>query len=140
MTKNHQEGGCQCGAIRFRTTDQPIRAMACHCSSCKQRTGGAYGIGVYFKEEDVEFLQGDIQEYEFHSKESGRWLRNKFCPKCGSSVAWTLEMRPGLCGVAGGNYDDPNWFTLEAYLWDEAARPDMCYPEAMVVHKQALPA
>lgn len=140
MSNQTQEGGCQCGAIRFRTTNKPVRAMACHCSTCKQRTGGAYGIGVYFKREDIEYLQGERQTFEFHSSQSGRWLRNEFCPKCGSSVAWTLEFRPGICGIAGGCYDDPDWFDIEAHIWTESARSDMQYPDDMMVYHKALPA
>jgi hypothetical protein len=140
MSNKTQEGGCQCGAIRFRTTAKPVRAMACHCKTCKQRTGGAYGIGVYFKQEDIEFVQGEYHEFKFHSTESGRWLRNEFCPKCGASVAWTLELRPGIRGIAGGCYDDPDWFDIEAHIWADSARSDMQYPADMVVHGKTLPA
>jgi hypothetical protein len=41
--------------VRFRASDQTLRVIACHCTTCKQRTGGAYGIGVYFNDEDIEF-------------------------------------------------------------------------------------
>jgi len=42
-------------AVRFHPSDQTLRVIACHCTTCKQRTGGAYGIGVYFNDEDIEF-------------------------------------------------------------------------------------
>ena len=131
-------GGCQCGAVRFRTANQPVRVIACHCSTCKQRTGSAYGIGVYHKEEDVEFLQGKLRTFEFHSSESGRWLRNEFCETCGATVTWTLEMRPGLRGIAGGNYDNPGWFHVQAHIWTESARDDVRYPDDMKLCLQAL--
>lgn len=139
MNSTIQQGGCQCGAVRFRTSNQPVRVIACHCGTCKQRTGGAYGIGVYLKEEDIEFIQGEMRSFEFHSSESGRWLRNEFCPKCGSTVTWTLEMRPGLRAIAGGNYDDPNWFSIQAHIWTESARSDSRYPDSMDIHEKALP-
>lgn len=139
VVKKH-EGGCQCGFVRFRTTDRPVRVLACHCHTCKQRTGGAYGIGVYFNHDDVEFLTGDCQEFTFRSSESGRWLRNAFCPKCGSSIAWILELRPGLYGIAGGNYDYPDWFEIEAHIWVESARPDMRYADEVETHEKALSA
>ena len=139
MTANSRDGGCQCGAVRFRTPDLPVRVIACHCKTCKLRTGAAYGIGVYFNADDVKFLQGEMQEFTFYSSASGRWLRNEFCPQCGSTVTWTLEMRPGVRGIAGGNYDDPTWFNLKAHIWTESAIPDMCYPETVDVHERALP-
>lgn len=140
MTNKNQTGGCQCGAVRFRTTDIPKRVIACHCTTCKQRTGAAYGIGVYLADEDVEFTQGTLKSFEFRSDESNRWLRHEFCENCGSTVSWTLEFRPGLRGMAGGAYDDPDWFTINAHIWTQSARGDMCYPDDMEVHEQALPA
>ena len=133
-----QQGGCLCGAVRFTTTGMPIRAMACHCTSCKLRTGAAYGIGVYFSDDDVQFNDSKRAVHEFFSDTSGRWIRNEFCPSCGTTVSWTLEMRPGLRAIAGGSYDDPDWFAIEAHIWGRSARSDMCYPEGMAVYQQAL--
>lgn len=130
-------GGCQCGAVRFFTSDTPVRAVACHCTNCKLRTGSPYGIGVYFKDEDVEFTQGEVHSYEFKSNTSGRWLRNEFCPTCGSTVSWTLEMRPGWRAIAGGSFDDTNWYQTQLHVWTKSARPDMCYPENMELHEGA---
>jgi hypothetical protein len=139
MSSTTHEGGCQCGAVRFRTTATPKRAMACHCTTCKLRTGAAYGIGVYFDEADVAFNDGERGSYEFHSDTSGRWIRNEFCTRCGTCVSWTLEMRPGLRAIAGGTFDDPDWYTLDAHIWTRSARSDMCYPEDMPTHQKALP-
>jgi len=81
------EGGCQCGAVRFVSTGEPVRAMACHCTGCKLRTGAPYGIGVYFEDSAVEFLQGDLSHFQFESDTTGRWIKNEFCSKCGSAVS-----------------------------------------------------
>ena len=137
-TPNKQQGGCQCGAVRFQTTNNPLRAMACHCSTCRLRTGAAYGIGVYYPDEDIEFLQGDMTTYRFQSATSGRWLQNEFCTACGSTVSWTLEMRPGLRGIAGGSFDNPDWYTIDAHVWAGSARSDMRYPEGMHVCEEIL--
>ena len=136
---NTYSGGCLCGAVRYRTNDRPIRVIACHCTTCKQRTGAAYGIGVYHDEADVEFTHGAMRTYEFRSDESGRWLRNEFCEQCGTTVTWTLELRPGLRAIAGGTYDDPSWFDIQAHIWTQSARTDMCYPDHVAVFEKALP-
>ena len=133
------EGGCLCGAVRFHTRDKPLVVMACHCTACKQRTGAAYGLGVYFNDEDVEFINGATQIFQFNSDESGRWLRTEFCGSCGSTVSWTIEKRPGMRGVAGGSYDDPNWYTVEAHIWTRSARSDMCYADHVKVYEEATP-
>jgi hypothetical protein len=137
--KDIQHGGCQCGAVRYETTENPVRVIACHCKTCKQRTGAPYGVGVYLAEENVEFNEGKLETFEFFSSESGRWLRNQFCPVCGASVCWTLELRPGLVGIAGGTYDNPDWFKIQAHIWTESARSDMVYPDDVAVHEKAMP-
>jgi len=90
-------------------------------------------------EEDVKFNQGKLQSFEFHSSESGRWLRNQFCPVCGATVSWTLELRPGLIGISGGTYDNPDWFKIKAHIWTDSARSDMLYPNHVEVHEKAIP-
>ena len=101
-------------------------------------TGAAYGVGVYFDDDDVEFTRGTTKTYEFHSDESGRWIKNEFCATCGTTVTWTLELRPGLRAIAGGTYDDPTWFTVQAHIWTRSARDDMRYPEHVDVFGKAL--
>ena len=139
MSDNHMhKGRCQCGNVRFETHGNPVRVNACHCTTCKQRTGAVYGVGVYFNQDNVQFTQGATQIFEFHSDESGRWLRNEFCGNCGSTVSWTLELRPGLRGIAGGCYEDPDWFKIDAHIWTRSARSDMRFPDHVGLFEKAL--
>ena len=133
------EGGCLCGDLRLRTTDTPVRVMACHCATCKKRTGAAFGVGVYFREADVELTAGSPESYTFRSDTSGRWIRNERCPRCGTTVSWTLEMRPGIRGVAGGSYDDPTWFRIDRHIWTHSACRGIAYPDDVEVYPGALP-
>jgi hypothetical protein len=112
-----QEGGCVCGAVRYRVTNAPFRAGVCHFKFCQRRSGSAFGIGVYFKESDFELTRGALKSYEHKSDESGRWLRMEFCPDCGTTVTWTLELFPDGRGVAGGTLDDPSWIKVERHTW-----------------------
>lgn len=138
MSEHVHEGGCQCGAVRFKTTAAPWRAMACHCTSCRLRTGAAYGVGVYYRDEDVRFNDGEMRNYQFHSDTSRRWIKNEFCVHCGTAVTWTFELRPGVRGVAAGTFDDPNWYDIDTHIWTRSARKDMCFPDDMPVHEKAL--
>ena len=117
MSDHQQSGGCLCGAVRFRTTASPVRALACHCTTCKQRTGAAYGVGVYFKDEAVEWLQGTTNTYELHSDTSGRWIRNEFCPHCGTQISFTATYLPGLIDISVGSLDDPESVKPEFHYW-----------------------
>jgi Uncharacterized conserved protein len=106
------EGGCACGAVRYRTRGAPVRAGICHCRYCQLRSGSAFGISVYFAEDKVELLSGTLTDYAFQT-ESDRSFRQRFCPACGTSVFWSLEVFPGLTGVAGGTFDPPTfWYDV----------------------------
>ena len=40
---NHlREGGCQCGAVRYRATSLRQDAHICHCRMCQKAVGGAF--------------------------------------------------------------------------------------------------
>ena len=138
MSEHIHEGGCQCGAVRYKATAAPQRAMACHCTTCKLRTGAAYGIGVYYRDEDLQFNDGEMRSFKFESDSSGRWMKNEFCANCGTTVTWTLEMRPGLRAIAGGTFDNPDCYDIGAHIWTRSARKDMCYPDEMPLHEKAL--
>ncbi|HSU76837.1 MAG TPA: GFA family protein, partial [Burkholderiales bacterium] len=69
------EGGCLCGALRYRVEGEPARASVCNCTACQRRTGSLAGFGAYFKAEQVRILCGELKSYEHRSDESRRWLR-----------------------------------------------------------------
>jgi hypothetical protein len=96
------EGGCHCGAVRYRVLSTPMLTGVCHCTSCQRRTGSAFGISAYFAERDVEIMRGVLKTYEYRSDESHRWAKTEFCPTCGTTVTWTAEVLPGARGIAGG--------------------------------------
>lgn len=125
------EGGCPCGAVRYRVSGEPLRASVCHCKYCQHRTGGPFGTGVYFRKDQVERLQGETRTYEHASVTSGRKLWNQFCARCGAAVLWTLEMIPDGIGVAGGSFDDPSWFRIERHVWTSSGHPWVRVPEGV---------
>ena len=126
-----REGGCLCGAVRYRVKNAPFRTGVCHCKFCQRRTGSAFGVGVYFRKDDFELLQGELEAYEYRSDESGRWLKMEFCPRCGTTVTWTLELFPDGRGVAGGSFDDPNWLKVERHTWTRSKQHWVPIPPAV---------
>jgi hypothetical protein len=137
MSEIH-EGGCLCGAVRYRARSEPQRCGACHCTACQKRTGSAFGIGAYFKAEDVEFLKGDLRAYQFRSDETGRWLKNEFCPRCGTVLTWTLEAMPGLRALAAGTFDDPKWLKIQRHGWLRSAHSWFTPPEGVELHQKSV--
>jgi len=140
MSEVH-EGGCNCGTVRYRATGVPRLASVCHCTFCQHRTGSAFGVGVYFLSNEVEFLSGTLKVYEHRSDETGRWIRTEFCVNCGTTVTWTLEVMPDGRGLAGGTFDDPHWFEIARHSWTRSAHRWVTVPpDTPAYEESALPA
>jgi hypothetical protein len=132
------EGGCPCGAVRYRTRGDPVFVNVCNCTFCQRRTGSAFGISVIFNEADVE-TTGTRGVFEHRSDESHRWLRMEFCPTCGTTVGWKAEVRPGMHAIAGGTFDDPKWFKINRFIWARSAHSWVRPPPGAEVFDTAAP-
>jgi hypothetical protein len=125
-----REGGCLCGAVRYRTSGEPRRAHACHCTFCQRRTGSAFAEVAYFSEEDVALVSGSVlSTYTHHSDVSGRWLRLEFCPVCGTCMFITVEVRPSERGIHVGTLDDPSALPIQWHIWCDSAQSTAQIPE-----------
>lgn len=100
--------GCSCGALQVRCSGEPMRISLCHCRACRQRTGSAFSFNVTFDEAQVE-PSGASTVYR-RQADSGRWCTFNFCPFCGATVFYTIEVRPGKVTVPAGAFAEPNGF------------------------------
>ena len=130
------EGGCLCGAVRYRVHGAPAVGTVCHCRFCQKRLASAFAVIASFKDEAFEMLQGEIKEFEHRSDVSGRWLRMSFCPKCGTTISHVSEFRPGMRAVAAGTFDDPNWFKIDRHIWLQSKLPWVVIPENVATFAQ----
>ncbi len=107
------EGGCVCGAVRYVAHGEPERVTICHCTWCQRRTGSAFAVEVVFRTENVTLVGDTLRTYRHISDESGRWLDQQFCSRCGTNIGITLEAVPGIWTIAAGTFDDPAWINPE---------------------------
>jgi hypothetical protein len=139
MSDTH-EGGCVCGDVRYRSIGEPMLATICHCKFCQKRTGSAFSQPVVFKTDQVEFSGGPRTTYEHRSDESHRWLRMEFCARCGTTVAWQAERRPGSIGIACGTFDDPNWVKVQRHIWTRSKQHGTFIPADLECFEKGSPA
>lgn len=64
-------GGCLCGAVRYRTTAEPIRAVNCHCGMCRRMSGAAFLTHVHFLIGAFTWTKGKPTRYRFLSLARG---------------------------------------------------------------------
>src|SRR5204863_6792418 len=46
MTTQPRDGGCACGAVRYRLASAPMFVHCCHCLDCQRQTGSAFVINA----------------------------------------------------------------------------------------------
>ncbi len=104
------EGGCLCGAVRYKTTADPQHVIICHCTFCQRFTGSAFLVAPVFNKVDVELSGAKPQTYDHQSDESNKRVTLNFCGTCGTTLLLDYERFPDIFDVCGGTFDDPNWF------------------------------
>jgi len=75
------EGGCACGAVRYRLTAAPMFVHCCHCSCCQTETGSAFVLNALIESERVDLLKG-APEPVLTPSESGKGQQVWRCPDC----------------------------------------------------------
>ncbi len=129
-------GGCACGAVRYQARGQPSIGQVCHCRFCQRRLASAFAVLAVFPEDSVQVVQGELAEREYRSDESGRWLRMRFCPDCGTTVFHTSEFRPGFRSIAAGTLDDPTWLKIDLHVWVRSKLPWVSVPDGVAVFQK----
>lgn len=122
------EGGCLCGAIRFRAQAEPVLVAACHCVTCQRNTGSAFSINVAVPAGSV-VIEGDaLVVYEDRSGASGEVFERAFCGRCGSPILGRGAAYGGLEFLKAGTLDDPSALTPGAHIWCAEKQPWVVIP------------
>ena len=108
------EGGCLCGAIRFRAEGDPKWTGYCHCASCRRHTGAPVSAYAGYAAEKVTVIKGTPAEYA-----SSPGVRRGFCPKCGSTLTYRGDRWPGEVHIHVGAFDDPAAFPPRGHAFAE---------------------
>ena len=98
-----REGGCLCGAVRFRAKGEPINVRVCHCRNCQKAMGSPFFARALFDQRALT-VQGDTAHYA-----SSEALDRVFCKTCGTRL-FSRRSNGTMIGVALAVFDDRNAF------------------------------
>lgn len=127
---------CQCGQLLLESAADPDVVILCNCRACQRRSGSPFGVGAYFPRDAVT-VSGAHRNWS-RTAESGRGLTNHFCPECGTTVFWSLEMRPGQFGVPAGCLSTPAPEPMRA-IWTEEKHGWVTFPAHWPSFRKAAP-
>ena len=110
------EGGCECGAVRYRMTAEPIFVNCCHCRDCQKITGSAFAINAMIEADRVELLEADslaTEGGEARCKQCGAllWAQHRLF---GDNV---LFLRLGTLDEGDRIQPNAHFFTRSKHSW-----------------------
>jgi hypothetical protein len=121
------EGGCSCGAVRYRLMDEPLIVHCCHCRNCQRQTGSAFVINLVIEGDRLEVTAGEPVRVDV-PRDDGSVQPIWRCPAC--QVALFSEYgRPDLRFVRGGTLDDPDAATPDVHIFTRSKVPWVTLPE-----------
>lgn len=116
-------GSCQCGALRYECSAEPLFTGNCHCRDCQKATGSAY-VPAFAVPTNAVKVTGEVKYYESRA-DSGNTFSRGFCPTCGGRVFGKSSSFPQFMLITAGSLDDPgrfkpsmDFFTHSAQPWD----------------------
>jgi hypothetical protein len=116
------EGGCQCGAVRYRVTAPPLSVYNCHCRDCQRTSGATNEMSMPIRRETLEHLSGDLIAFD-KTADSGRIVRQMRCARCGTKVWNEPQSSPALIILKPGTLDDPSWAAPIGNIWTDSRVP-----------------
>ncbi|HET9161229.1 MAG TPA: GFA family protein [Caulobacteraceae bacterium] len=116
------EGGCSCGAVRYRLKDRPMFTNCCHCLDCQRQTGGAFAINAIIETDRIEVL-GENPRAVRMPTDSGRPHDIYRCSKCQVALWRDYGGRPWTRFVRVATLDDPTAIAPDAHIFTKSKQP-----------------
>ena len=122
------KGGCNCGSVRYKITDEPIFTSACHYRDCQRSAGSVFVIHSVVLKEDVE-IKGDTRLTTLPSG-NGAGHDPHFCAKCGTYI-WCkchFSSFPTIVVPTAG-LDDASMISPQAHVFTTYKQPWLTFSE-----------
>ena len=112
------DGGCLCGALRFRVTAAPLDSGYCHCRMCQRNSGAPVVAWVTFPTPSFVWTKGVPGSFA-----SSAHAQRQYCSQCGSYLVFLSAKSPAEISVNTASCDDPGAFPPRRHIYWESRIP-----------------
>ncbi|CAM3235080.1 CENP-V/GFA domain-containing protein [Sphingomonas antarctica] len=98
-----------------------MRVSVCHCLDCQRRSGSAFAAQARWPDERIT-VTGEAKAYS-NVSDSGNRATFHFCPECGATVTYVIELMPGVTAVPMGAFADPNFPAPSYSVYENRKHP-----------------
>jgi hypothetical protein len=127
-----QDGGCLCGAVRFRAQGEPINVRICHCRLCQKALSAPFYARALFPFGAVE-VDGPLERFP-----SSDHIWRAFCRDCGSRLFSERVDGSGI-GVALAAFDDQSAFWPTEHIFVASKAPWLKLDDGLPQHQERPP-
>ena len=126
-----QEGGCACGAVRYRLTAAPLIVHACHCRDCQRLSGGAFAFNLWIERRFVEPNDAPLASMQVPAG-SGKPQEIFRCAKCGTALWSKYHAAPGdTVLLRVGTLDHPEAVKPDVHIFTRSKAPWLELPQGV---------
>lgn len=122
-----REGGCQCGAVRYRLEGAVLALAVCHCMDCQRQSGSAFGMSLAIATRSFQLLTGELKTFVV-TCDSGRRKTCAFCADCGTRIYH--QSGQARLSIKAGTFDDTSWLEPGTHYWTKRRQPWVLIPDA----------
>lgn len=122
------EGGCDCGAVRYRMESEPLVVHCCHCRWCQRESGASFALNAMIEADRVVNL-GVEPELVHTPSNSGLGQNIARCAQCRVAV-WSnyAAAGPVVRFVRAGTLDDPDLLSPDVHIFTVSKQPWVVIP------------
>ena len=106
------DGGCECGALRYRVTGAAYGSGYCHCRICQRTSGAPAQAFARILAEQFRYTKGEPMV--FQSSDHGQ---REFCAICGSQLLYRGRQAPHDVAFNTPTLDDPEAYPPREHVW-----------------------
>jgi hypothetical protein len=129
------EGGCACGAIRYKLTRRPLIVHACHCRDCQRLTGGPHAINMWIERQCVKTEGAKLKSFKLKAG-SGKAHQVFFCGQCATYLWSRYEIVPSDClFVRAGTLDRPSSVSPDVHIFIRSKLPWVEIPAGVLAFR-----
>ncbi|VAW75291.1 hypothetical protein MNBD_GAMMA12-2718 [hydrothermal vent metagenome] len=108
-------GSCECHAVQYQFSGDPLTCYACHCTDCQTSSGSAFSLSMIVNDKHIELRKGKVAINVIDM--NGVNVNKHHCSDCGSALWFSADEYPGMAALKPGTFDDTSWFEPIAHLW-----------------------
>ena len=125
------EGGCLCGAVRYRAQGDADHRMVCHCESCRRAAGSPVVAWVTFPAADFEFFAGEPVAFQ-----SSAHVTRTFCGRCGTPLTYQRSDEAESIDVTTCSFDEPDTLPPTHHSWLEDSVSWVRFGDGLPTHRK----